>query len=105
MKEREQDISGLNKEYFYFLIEETFAARDLPVPNHQQINQAIKKMQGLVSKVLDSSFELGNPQAIAQECGLSTIRAQELYSEGVNKVCILLESELENQQKRKNEIN
>lgn len=96
MKEREQDIRGLNKEYFYFLIGETCAARDLPIPNHQQINQAIKKLQGLVSRVLDSSFALENLQAIAQECGLSTIRVQELYSEGVNKVCMLLENELKN---------
>lgn len=93
MKEREQDIRGLNKEYFYFLIEETFDNYGLDSPNHQQIDQAIEKTRGLLRQVLESSFQLVNVKKIAESCNLSAMRVKELYSEAVNQVFNLLQSE------------
>ncbi|MFA6814353.1 MAG: hypothetical protein GX943_03595 [Candidatus Pacebacteria bacterium] len=105
MKEKEKDtIHGLNRDYFDFLICETFLARNLPNPSSKEIDRAIEKIDGLARKVLENSFRLENPQAIAQECALSTARVRELYNLGFNKVCILLEKEAENKQERKNEI-
>jgi hypothetical protein len=105
MKETENKIPGLNREYLYFLIGQYFEHRGQANPSAAEIDRAIEKTEGLVNRVLECSFRLPNFKDIAQELKLTNSRVQQLYSQGIKTVRILIERELENQQQGIDENN
>jgi len=105
MKETENKIRGLSREYLHFLISQNFDHRGQANPSAAEIDKAIEKTEGLVKRVLECSFRLANFKDIAQELKLTNSRVQQLYSQGIKTVRILIERELENQQRGINENN
>ena len=85
------EIHGLSREYFYFLVEETFLGRGLACPSAQQIDRAIQQTSGLMKQVVEASFRLIHPAKVATELGLGVLKTRQLYGEALSKVVSILE--------------
>jgi DNA-directed RNA polymerase specialized sigma subunit len=105
MKETENKVRILNREYFHFLISQHFEHRGQASPSAAEIDKAIERIEGLVKRVLECSFNLSNFKDIAQELNLTNARVQQLYSQGLRQVVFLLERQAENREASINENN
>jgi len=95
---------GLSREYFHYLINQRLEMSALPTQNEKMIDEAIEQTTDLVKKVLEYSFELSSFNSIAEKCNLTVLRVRELYRQGLDHVCVLLERQLDEQQGSENEI-